>query len=465
MSLRIEEGMGKEQQGIGSIIGLSSGVEKQRNERTESLRRTFSADMSSKKWLAQNLPLSLRKIASTEQIPIMYVPDSSSASSSSSASEDEEQRERKGEAERSGEFNIWSSILSQKKTNSNSLTDVPYVHPLVKRSKNSLSGKSLQICTESLGSETGSDGFSSSDDRDYFSSDGSDDDEEEHEQAEEAEMHGRKEELVAVNYNWAISRKSPPRSFPPPLTSISHHDRPCLRMIPGRKDGRLVVEAVPAPSLHYLHAQRQGGRLYLSFINSASVNETHIKSNLESEDDKEVEVEEKEEEDDEMEIAEEEEMEVVTEEEDEEEKAEEEQNIEVVVDKGIVMEVKIKQGEVMRMDQPQLVMNKIIGGLHAMHLNNPNPWVDKKKFDDGGDEPRRVPQILTATAFNGYDRCWKSGSNNVGHKEMQSLPKMMMLPKKPMVIQAKDFLPLMRCKEHGRPVLVWDWQRFCIPTS
>ncbi|OWM89373.1 hypothetical protein CDL15_Pgr024121 [Punica granatum] len=35
----------------------------------------------------------------------------------------------------------------------------PYVHPLGKKSASSLSSKSLEVCTESLGSETGSEKF------------------------------------------------------------------------------------------------------------------------------------------------------------------------------------------------------------------------------------------------------------------------------------------------------------------
>jgi len=61
------------------------------------------------------------------------------------------------------ELDIWSSILTQKnKDEASQSKPPPYIHPLVKSSKNYLSENSLKICTESLGSETGSDGFSSS---------------------------------------------------------------------------------------------------------------------------------------------------------------------------------------------------------------------------------------------------------------------------------------------------------------
>ncbi|RHN75515.1 hypothetical protein MtrunA17_Chr2g0322101 [Medicago truncatula] len=60
------------------------------------------------------------------------------------------------------ELDIWSSILNQKNKDEASHSKTPpYIHPLVKNSKNYLSEKSLKICTESLGSQSSSDGFSS----------------------------------------------------------------------------------------------------------------------------------------------------------------------------------------------------------------------------------------------------------------------------------------------------------------
>lgn len=75
------------------------------------------------------------------------------------------QKDKNKESEKAGAFDIWSSIVSQKTnedaSKSSSSLPPPYVHPLVKRSQSSLSEKSLEICTENLGSETGSDGLSS----------------------------------------------------------------------------------------------------------------------------------------------------------------------------------------------------------------------------------------------------------------------------------------------------------------
>lgn len=448
VSLQIEEELtGGERRGIGSILGFS----KQISEKRQSLRRTFSADMSSKKWLSENLPLSLKKIASTEEFSAMSAPDTSS-SASSSGDEEEKEKVRK-DLERPDQFNIWSSIQSLKANNADSLQLTPYIHPLVKRSKSLLSEKSLQICTESLGSETGSDGFSSSD---YFTSDSSDDEGEESEEDEVAldEMQVAKEELVQVNYNCSVSRRSPTRSFPPPLPSLSRGDGPGLRMRSHRKDGRLIVEAVPVVSQKFLHAQREGGRLRLSFVNSPCGKEPLVpppqeEPEIEFMEEEEVEeaeqVEEEEEEKEEMEDEEEEEEEIVG------------------VDRGIVTKVKFvkREEEGMRMGQPILAMNKIIGGMRTIHLNNPNPWVGKKF--DGRDEPRRVSPILAAVSFNRYDCCWKSGPLAHSIKKPTTANKLM-VSKTQMVFKAEDLFSAKRCNQYPRPVVVVR-EPFCIATT
>ncbi|KAF2300385.1 hypothetical protein GH714_012692 [Hevea brasiliensis] len=66
----------------------------------------------------------------------------------------QQDKKNKEELEKPGQFDIWSSILSQKAHEDNKNLPPPYIHPLVKRSASSLSEKSLEICTESLGSET-----------------------------------------------------------------------------------------------------------------------------------------------------------------------------------------------------------------------------------------------------------------------------------------------------------------------
>ena len=391
ISLRIEELMGGKRKGIGSILDL-------RTEKREYLRRTFSADMSSKIWLAQNTTIS--------------------SIDTSSSSDDEDEEENK---------DIWSSIQLQKTTNMNSPFNAPYIHPLVKRSSTSLGEKSLQICTESLGSETGSDGYSC--DQNYFQSSSSEeDDDDDEEQVVRNETQSRTKDLVTVNYNCCISRRSPTCSFPPPLSSISRRDGLSVQMRPQRRDGRLIIEAVPVSSHYYLHAHRQGGRLQLSFINSPSKEVPHIPPQREE-----------------------------TEESSKEEEEEEEE------EKIIVLEVKAKQEEEMRAGHPTfLVMNKLICGMHAMRLNNPNPWMDKKM--DCQDE-QREREMPSSKIFNGYDRCWKLGP--MSHQSAQTLPNMLMVPKKKQVmIMGEDLLPVIRrCNEPLplRPVIVLE--PFCIATT
>ncbi|PKA59534.1 Protein FAF-like, chloroplastic [Apostasia shenzhenica] len=132
-------------------------------------------------------------------------------------------------------YHIWSSIQKEKEKETTAAVAEaaapPYIHPLVRRSLTLMSQKSLETCTESLGSETGSDG---------------------------------------------LSRRWPERSFPPPLRSISCRNGPCLKMKPFRRNGRLIVEAVTVPSRNYLHAERRSGRLLLSFIETNSVSNAPV---------------------------------------------------------------------------------------------------------------------------------------------------------------------------------------------
>ncbi|KAK1292912.1 hypothetical protein QJS10_CPB17g00796 [Acorus calamus] len=259
--------MGDRRQGIGSILGFGS------SSSPSSLRRTLSANMSSRTWRAQN--------------QLLHSSSSSSLSNLSMKEEEEEGGSMIGEEEEKemGQSDIWNSILKKKKKEvDDPLLLAPYIHPLERRSSFGclMSQKSLEICTESLGSETGTDCFTSSDefDFDFFnsppSSEAGDDeaaaaahDEEDESMTKlKRRRHQKKQQLMgSVNYHCSsMSLKSAPKSYPPPLPSISRRDGPCLHMRPHRVDGRLVVEAVPVPSQNYLHVQRENGRLVLSFI-------------------------------------------------------------------------------------------------------------------------------------------------------------------------------------------------------
>ncbi|GFZ13084.1 hypothetical protein Acr_23g0014690 [Actinidia rufa] len=105
---KVEEEANKaiEKQGIVSILGFES------NQTTvASLRRTLSADMSSKKWLAQQgLIFTMKKIAFSEELTIPSVAEEYS----SSLSEGEGDYEGKKEVERAGQEDVWRSSQSQK---------------------------------------------------------------------------------------------------------------------------------------------------------------------------------------------------------------------------------------------------------------------------------------------------------------------------------------------------------------
>ncbi|XP_027910909.1 protein FAF-like, chloroplastic [Vigna unguiculata] len=264
---REEETMMQDQ---GFITILDSNTNTNTVSSASSMRRALSADMSSNNFLSQTIALS------EELVHAKTIGDSGDEESNNKELEDEAERERleiwssiqrnkKEEQEKSGSFDTWSSIISLKGKEeiSKSLPASLYVHPLVKRSKSCLSEKSLQICTESLGSETGSDGLLSS----SYSSTETGDAEEEEKVAEPT--HQEEEEMN--NYASVVATKkvsSPTRAFPPPLPSLSHQQAgPSLHMRSRRDNGRLVLEAVSVPSHNNFSIQRQGGRLLLSFSN------------------------------------------------------------------------------------------------------------------------------------------------------------------------------------------------------
>lgn len=190
-----------EKQGIVSILRSDFDQIK-----APSLRRTLSADMSSKKWLGQNGFSPMKRTASSEKL-INFVADSSSSDEG-----EDECRGKNKEDQKAGQFDVWSSILLSKKPaddDESSKLPPPYVHPLVKRSTSALSEKSLKICTESLGSETGSDVFSS-----YAPSETGDaeEDKEELQQQQLESQHFDREELRATKSNY--SKKVSPKPFP-----------------------------------------------------------------------------------------------------------------------------------------------------------------------------------------------------------------------------------------------------------
>ncbi|CAN0859386.1 Protein FAF-like, chloroplastic, partial [Linum grandiflorum] len=165
---------------------------------------------------------------------------------------------------------------------------LPYIHPLVRQSKSCcLSEKSLEICTESLGSETGSEGFSSNP-----SSVAGDNDEEGEGQSQTKEEKNIVSDpptmqkfdmedlcIAKLNSNNFVSSGSSankkavlPNSFPPPIPSLARGAAATetLHMRPHCDNGRLVLEAVSCASRNNFRAQREHGRLVLTFVPNES---------------------------------------------------------------------------------------------------------------------------------------------------------------------------------------------------
>ncbi|KAK8513363.1 hypothetical protein V6N12_052556 [Hibiscus sabdariffa] len=232
--------------GIVSVLGSDS--DQSPTTQGSSLSKTLSADMSSKKWLTQNGFSPLKKIA-----PSLSITDK--------------------ELQKPCQFDIWSSIISKKPDDDDDSKSLPppYIHPLVKKSASCLSEKSLQICTESLGSETGSDGFSS-----YPPSESGDVEEDRKEENQHGVLHQPKTACFDDEDDQPrIVKRSPQYgSFPPPIPSLSRKDGASVRMETHRDNGRLVLEAVSVPLKNNFFAQRQDGRLVLTFANT--INEAQV---------------------------------------------------------------------------------------------------------------------------------------------------------------------------------------------
>ncbi|XP_058773669.1 protein FAF-like, chloroplastic [Vicia villosa] len=159
------------------------------------------------------------------------------------------------------QLDIWSSILNQKnKDEASQSKPSPYIHPLVKKSKSYLSEKSLEICTESLGSETGSDGFSSS----YTPSSSSSEDTNSEDDGKMKTCYSDDNPKLINNHS--LKNKKKPWCIPPPLPSLGSQSQQ-LQMRSHRDHGRLFLflQVVSVPSQNNFIATRQNGRLILTF--------------------------------------------------------------------------------------------------------------------------------------------------------------------------------------------------------
>ncbi|KAE8699508.1 Mitochondrial Rho GTPase [Hibiscus syriacus] len=144
-----------------------------------------------------------------------------------------------------------------------------YVHPLLKRSGSRLSDESLEMCTEQLGSETGSEGSLLS-----------------------LETQSVACDIIPSKPRESSSTRNMRRgySFPPLLTSISGSNG--VQIKPHRENGRLIIQAISFPTCHsYFHAERSEGRLRLSLFKDTTTILRMEDNNEEQEDDVEVEEE------------------------------------------------------------------------------------------------------------------------------------------------------------------------------
>ncbi|KAG0476475.1 hypothetical protein HPP92_012862 [Vanilla planifolia] len=384
-------------------------------------------------------------------------------------------------------FDIWSSI--QKEKEKAFLLPASYVNPLVRRTSIIMGQKSLETCTENLGSENGSDGFSSGDELDswmvcpFFSISQAEDgqgraEEEETKVEDEAKWvkQGRKE-LSTVNYHCSIGRRSPVKSFPPPLPSISSREGPCLKMLPYRREGRLVVEAVPVPSHNYLHAERHGGRLLLSFIDCSSRSSSSVDENksqvCEEEEKPKAEVEEQ--------------VEVLVPPEEEDEEVEEEVE---VVDRGTVVEVKVSTQPqtisgmtAIKVLRSYLVINKFVIGTPLTPVDEckgeihtslppppqarPCPAAGKRSTTTAAAAAVAASSISTSTTTtDGFHyhyladrRCGSQSSAAAAAADARLLFSSKRRSREELLHD------MQRCSELRRPLFIFEQPSYCIATS
>jgi hypothetical protein len=136
------------------------------------------------------------------------------------------------------------SNISQN-TSKKETTTITYVHPQQKPSSLVLCPKSLELCTENLGSESGIDIV----ENDMLLS----------------SLGTMEEQRQPCRQVLAATKKVKTQNFPPPLTTIRGSES--LRVRPHREDGRLVIEVAKVPtSTCCFQADRSHGRLRLCFL-------------------------------------------------------------------------------------------------------------------------------------------------------------------------------------------------------
>jgi hypothetical protein len=143
-----------------------------------------------------------------------------------------------------GGWNFLDALSNISQNTSKKETTTTYVHPQQKRSSLILSPKSLELCTENLGNESGTDIV----ENDMLLS----------------LMGTMEEKKQPCRQVLGATKKVKTQNFPPPLTTIRGSES--LRVRPHREDGRLVIEVTKVPpSTSCFQADRSNGRLRLSF--------------------------------------------------------------------------------------------------------------------------------------------------------------------------------------------------------
>ncbi|KAL8092653.1 protein FAF-like, chloroplastic [Apium graveolens] len=480
LPLKVEE----EKQGIISILGSNSRGPKP--PAAASFRRTLSADMSSKKWLADNgfnKPPALKRIFSSAQLSII-----SAVNYQSSSSDDEEEELDGKKFHQNPKQDLWSSIVSQKKTEE---LPPPYVHHLVKKSSSSLCSKSLEICTEGLGSETGSDKVTLDTGSNEVTLETSSDKVEEllHQAQQEKETPkiSYSEEIPKVakyNYPAASNKKLQPKSFPPPIPLLAGStEGPAVHMQSLRQNGRLVLKAVSSPSTKKLQAHREDGRLRLALIQPPK-SQQHVQQPNSNKavlfDEKEYIIKENLENVFNIQAAN------AIQGHDDEIIKDIEEGTDEIQDTVTKQELPEMSREVVNIHRSALMMKKIMG------MENQNPiWshkfthaAAKIETENEGKEtsphslPPRPPTTRTipatppaASSFNAYEYFWRikpavSGIKNpitqystIKHNISNNMP----APEKPKSYGQQELLALKTCRKARRSLLSWD--AYCIATT
>ncbi|XP_050373938.1 protein FANTASTIC FOUR 3-like [Argentina anserina] len=142
-----------------------------------------------------------------------------------------------------GGWNFFQSISNNSSQQQNPPTPV---YNKYSSSATRLNQKSLEMCTENLGNETGTILIENN----IFES-------------KDTSLLVKRDQQKQSK-SLGVKKSANVHNFPPPLTTISGSES--LRVRPHREDGRLILKAVKAPLTHNcLQAERSNGRLRLCF--------------------------------------------------------------------------------------------------------------------------------------------------------------------------------------------------------